>query len=148
MTAQSWINLATHRDWLMGEANRILKQGGHLVITTPNIVSLRSIVAILQGYHPMLFPSYIKPNEAGEVDPRHAREYTPREMERLFWDCGFEVTLLETGPFYAEPSPQHAWVEQLLDRYLCTQELRGEGIYIVGRKVGPVRERYPSWLYS
>ena len=23
MTAQSWINLATHRDWLMGEANRL-----------------------------------------------------------------------------------------------------------------------------
>ena len=26
--------------------------------------------------------------------------------------------------------------------------LRGDGIYGVGRKIGAVRERYPGWLYS
>jgi hypothetical protein len=58
------------------------------------------------------------------------------------------VTLLETGPFREEPKPEFAWVEHLLDRYLLSKEHRGEGIYVVGRKTGPVRERYPSWLYT
>ncbi len=134
--------------FMMQEINRVLRPGGHLVVTTPNIASLRALHGILQGYHPMLFSDYIRPNPKGEVDPRHAREYAPNELHRLFEDCGFEVTLVETGAFREGPNVAYRWVEHLLDQYLLTQGHRGEGIYIVGRKVGPVRERYPSWLYS
>ena len=132
---------------MLGEINRILKPGGHLVLTTPNLASLRSVAGILQGYHPQLFSAYIRPRN-GVVDARHAREYTPKELGRLLEDAGLEVTLLETGPFREEPKPEFAWVEHLLDRYLLSTDLRGDGIYAVGRKVRPVRERYPAWLYS
>jgi glycosyltransferase involved in cell wall biosynthesis/SAM-dependent methyltransferase len=133
---------------MMSEINRILKPGGHLVLTTPNIVSLRALSGILQGFHPMLFPAYIRPRQSGEAEARHAREYSPREMERLLHDAGFTTTLLETGPFLEEPKPELAWVEHLLDRYMLVKEHRGDGIYIVGQKTSPPRERYPSWLYS
>jgi len=133
---------------MMGEINRILKPGGHLVLTTPNIVSLRAIAGVLQGYQPGLFPSYIRPRENGHVDARHNREYTPREIADLLVNAGFEVALLETGPFLDEPRPDHGWVGHLLERYILARELRGEGIYAVGRKAGSVRERYPGWLYS
>ncbi len=132
---------------MMAEINRILKPGGHLVLTTPNIASLRALDGILQGFHPQLFSSYIRPRD-GVVDARHAREYTPQEIERLLQTAGFEVTLLETGPFREEPKPEYAWVEHLLERYMLSREHRGDGIYAVGRKTGPVRERYPEWLYS
>jgi hypothetical protein len=36
----------------------------------------------------------------------------------------------------------------LLRRYKLAENLRGEGIYALGRKTGPVRERYPGWLYT
>ncbi len=36
----------------------------------------------------------------------------------------------------------------LLRRYHLETEYRGDGIYAVGRKTGPVRDRYPDWLYS
>lgn len=132
--------------FLMCEVNRILKPGGHLVMTTPNIGSLRAISAILQGYHPGFFPQYLKPSATDEA--RHNREYTPKEVMLLFLDAGFEMTLLETGPFRDLPRPENNWIEHLLARYLLPTDLRGDGIYAVGRKVGEVKQRYPSWLYS
>ena len=133
---------------LMSEINRILKPGGHVLLTTPNVAALRGISAILQGYHPGFFHAYIKPSESGEVDARHNREYTPREMHMLLENCGFSVEKLETGEFLDEPHPEFGWVHHLLAQYRLDTELRGDGIYALGRKTGPIKERYPGWLYS
>lgn len=135
---------------MMSEINRILKPGGHVLITTPNLGSLRAISGILQGYHPGLFSAYIRPRGPGEEpDPRHNREYMAREVAMLLEDSGFEVTLIETGPFLARPEPEFTWVAQLLAHYeLPLGGLHGDGTYALGRKTGPVRERYPGWLYA
>ncbi|MEZ5354832.1 MAG: glycosyltransferase [Bryobacteraceae bacterium] len=132
--------------FLMAEVNRILKDGGTFVLTTPNIVSLRAIAAILQGFHPGFFPAYLRPEAVGEA--RHAREYTPKEIHRLLSGAGFTVEKLETGPFRDLPLPELLWVEDVLSRYNLPAELRGDGIYAVGRKTGAVQDRWPAWLYS
>jgi glycosyltransferase involved in cell wall biosynthesis/SAM-dependent methyltransferase len=141
-------HLASDPMHMMCEINRILKPGGALVLTTPNIASARAVSAILQGFHPMLFPAYIRPNPQGEGGARHNREYSPHEVKDLLENSGFEVTALETGPFREEPKPEQAWVEHLLDRYILPKEHRGEGIYAVARKRRGVRDRYPAWLYA
>jgi glycosyltransferase involved in cell wall biosynthesis/SAM-dependent methyltransferase len=134
---------------LMLEANRILKPGGHLLVTTPNIAALRSIQAVLLGYHPGFYPAYVRPGaDIGEAAPRHNREYTPREVRKLFEGSGFAIVRLETGEFRDLPHPDYAWTLHLLERYKLDAELRGDGIYALGRKTGPVKERYPEWLYS
>jgi glycosyltransferase involved in cell wall biosynthesis/SAM-dependent methyltransferase len=134
---------------LMAEINRVLKPGGHVVLTTPNIIALRAISAVLQGYHPGFYHAYIKPASPGqEVEARHNREYAPREIHSLLVDSGFDVTLLETGEFRDAPHPELGWVVHLLEHYRLSTNLRGDGIYAVGRKTGPVKNRYPEWLYS
>ena len=134
---------------MMREINRILKPGGHLVLTTPNIASLRAISGILQGYHPAFFPAYIRPRHEGEeAEARHNREYAPMEIQHLLTGSGFEVVRLETGEFLDEPHPEFAWVNHLLETYKLHQILRGDGIYALGRKTGQPAERWPTWLYS
>jgi glycosyltransferase involved in cell wall biosynthesis/SAM-dependent methyltransferase len=134
---------------MMSEINRVLKMGGHLLLTTPNLGSLRAIGAVLQGYHPSLFPAYIRPRKAGEsAEARHNREYVPMEIQHLLTDAGFEVVRLETGEFRDEPHPEHGWVRHLLERYRVHTTLRDDGIYALGRKTGPVKQRWPAWLYA
>jgi glycosyltransferase involved in cell wall biosynthesis/SAM-dependent methyltransferase len=132
---------------LMSEVNRILKPGGHFLITTPNIASIHGIAAILNRNHPGFFVAYLKPGEDGTVDARHAREYTPGEIYRLMLDGGFEIVSIETGAFGEDPHPEHDWVWDLLKKNSLATDLRGDGIYCLGRKVSGVLQRWPDWLY-
>ena len=134
---------------LMGEVNRILKPGGHLVLTTPNIASLRGISAILQGYHPGFFHCLHQAGGIGRSGrAAQSRVRAARNPANCWRYSGFEVALLETGEFRDAPHPEFAWVLHLLRRYWLETGLRGDGIYAVGRKTGPVADRYPGWLYS
>jgi glycosyltransferase involved in cell wall biosynthesis/SAM-dependent methyltransferase len=131
----------------LAEINRILKPGGCLLLSTPNVCSRRAIAAILGGYHPGFFPAFMQPRTEGRVDPRHHREYAPREMKQAFEDAGFRVDALLAGDYWSKPEPEHAWIDHLLERYELDQQLRGECLFVLGRKEGPVRDRYPGWLY-
>ncbi len=133
---------------LMSEINRVLRPDGHLLLTTPNICSLRSAGALLLGYHPGLFHQYVRPDADGEADPRHSREYAPRDIQAMYEAAGFSVEHLETGPYLARHSAEFDWVKHVMKRYQLPDHLRGDVIYAVGRKTGPVVERYPSALYT
>ena len=133
---------------LMAEINRILRPGGHLVLTTPNICSSRAAAALLLGYHPGLFHQYVQPGENGEADPRHSREYAPRDVQDMFEAAGLRVDHLDTGPYIARRSAEFEWVMHLLRRYKLSDHLREDVIYAVGKKIGDVGERFPPFLYA
>ncbi|HXJ41146.1 MAG TPA: hypothetical protein VNH18_17825, partial [Bryobacteraceae bacterium] len=69
-------------------------------------------------------------------------------VQHLITDSGFELIRLETGEFLEEPHPELGWVTHMLQHYKLSHDLRGDGIYAVGRKAGPIRNRWPSWLYA
>jgi glycosyltransferase involved in cell wall biosynthesis/SAM-dependent methyltransferase len=139
-------HLATDPMHMIAEINRILAAGGWLILSTPNIASLRSAHAVLHGYHPGLFSSYIKPGPDGSVDPRHSREYAPRELALLSEAGGFQVDLLETGDYQERQSDFEA-VRKLLASNGGSLDLRGEVIYCRARKIGLVKDRWPKELY-
>lgn len=139
-------HLASDPGHLMTEIHRILKPGGHLVLSTPNATSNRALQGILLGYHPGFFTAFTHPKHPG--DPRHAREYAAREVAILLQDFGFDVLRLETCEFDGPAPPELDWIDRLLERYGLPRALRGNDILGLGRKSGPIRERYPDWLYA
>lgn len=122
------------------EINRVLKVGGRLILTTPNIVRLQAIKKALSGEHPALYAVY---NSSGSPD-RHNREYTPWEVEALVKSAGFEIKKLITKFVWSEPD---------YDLFLLLFDLRkpllhrGDCIFLLAQKIGTPKERYPSFLY-
>jgi SAM-dependent methyltransferase len=78
--------------FMMREINRILKPGGILLLTTPNMLSWRSILDSIAGIYPMEHMKYYK--ELGF--PQHIREYSPWEVQRLCEESGFRISKLKT----------------------------------------------------
>ncbi|HUA20635.1 MAG TPA: methyltransferase domain-containing protein [Bryobacteraceae bacterium] len=130
---------------MMSEINRVLKQHGTLVLTTPNAVSLRALKSVVVGTHPNLFSKYIVPTLLPEA--RHAREYTPKELLRLFADCGFAIQHIDTTPYGPRPGV-YKWLTKLISSCKSLTRLREDCVYIVAQKINPVATRYPAWLYE
>lgn len=130
---------------MMSEIHRVLKTNGILVLTTPNAVSLRALRAVVAGIHPNLFSKYVVPTLLPET--RHAREYTPRELMRLFADAGFSIQFIDTSP-YGERPGIYRWITQAIGWAKGLSRLREDCVYVVGQKTNAVATRYPAWLYE
>lgn len=78
----------------LGEIHRILKPGGRLIVTTPNLGSLEGLWNFLvkgQAYSclPGLYPAYESVSTKGHAG--HIREYTMPEMVSFLSDAGFDI---------------------------------------------------------
>jgi SAM-dependent methyltransferase len=133
---------------MIAEANRILAPGGHLLLSTPNICALRSVAAVLKGYHPGLFSLFTIRSGGNKVDPRHAREYAPGEIQQVLEAGGFKLEHIETGSYGLERLDTWDWTIDLLKQHGLHTELRDDVTHAIGRKTGAVADRYPSWLYA
>jgi SAM-dependent methyltransferase len=68
------------------ELNRVLKWGGLVILTTPNIASAFSIKEAMAGSSPYIYGSY---NLKSRAD-RHSREYTPSDVRLILEASGFK----------------------------------------------------------
>lgn len=126
---------------VLGEINRVLKKDGLLLLTTPNIASVKSLNYLLEGNSPYVFGQYVP---GGLPTDRHNREFTAREIERLLPAAGFEVAALETRNSW--------WKDQnhALARLLGMGQsiaYRGDNIFALGRKCNTIQDRYPEEFY-
>ncbi len=125
---------------MLWESNRVLADGGYLILTTPNITSARAIEAVLVGCVPYLYPQY----NVKEAMDQHYREYAPREVSEALTAAGFTVEALETQDVWLRSNPA---IIDLLAELLISTELRGDNIFALARKTGAPVERYPAYLY-
>jgi glycosyltransferase involved in cell wall biosynthesis/SAM-dependent methyltransferase len=125
---------------MLAELNRIVKWGGLVILTTPNVTSAFSVQQALAGRSPNSGGLYNRNNPAG----RHSREYAPYDVSVVLEAAGFKVLKLFTENVWRETDEEFlAW----LDRTGAPRELRGANIYAVGRKQSEQIERYPPELY-
>jgi len=73
-------------DFFLAEIRRLLKPGGKLLISTPNIASLGRRFFLLLGRDPL---TEISPNEAGSVG--HIRYFTKKSLVRLLKKHNFKL---------------------------------------------------------
>lgn len=123
------------------EALRVLKPGGHLLITTPNVVSHRGVWKSLHATAPYSFGIFVP---SGGVYGRHNREYAPRELAMIGEAAGFETVRLQTFDVYDRHiEPEMA---QILVARGDDLGMRGENIQYLARKAG-IPKGVPEGLY-
>jgi SAM-dependent methyltransferase len=137
----------------MSEINRIMKVGGFLVLSTPNCASARSVLRILRGGNPNIYPVY----QRQPSTDRHNHEYVPWEVRELLKLNGYTLSVFKTVDVYEDQ--QFGWVWKLqikamleIGKFLTFDLIkardRGDTIFAVGRKTSGVQERYPGFLYA
>jgi glycosyltransferase involved in cell wall biosynthesis/SAM-dependent methyltransferase len=125
-------HLALDPHFFLCQAARVLRPGGHIILTTPNVGSHRGVQKMLNRQSPYSFGIFVP---TGGVYGRHNREYTPREVEALAHGAGFETHYLGTVDVYedhVDPSTAALMIAREDELHL-----RGENIVFVGRKAGP-----------
>lgn len=121
----------------LAELSRVLKPGGFLLLTTPNLASWVALHNLINHASPYLYGVFIR---QGDTD-RHNREYTVDEVGKLVTAAGFGVERLAGIPAY--PSHDHLPAIPGVD-----PRDRGDTTFCLCRKEGPVVDRYPDWLYT
>ena len=130
------------------EARRLLTEGGYLLVTTPNVGSVTSVVKVLNGHdNPQIYYLYTRPAEGGAPEIGHMREYTVHELGAAVRAAGFEVLQLFTTFMPALSS--HLPFLKFLEENGFDPENRGQQSWClaVKRAALPV-DRYPFFLYT
>jgi ubiquinone/menaquinone biosynthesis C-methylase UbiE len=125
---------------MLAEVNRVIKDDGTLILTTPNVASSRGVWKILRGYEPYFYMQY----RHGATLYRHNYEYSLPTLRRVLSDSGF-IGKMWTEDTFEEPV--YADIEAL--RAIgYKMDLIGDNIFAVVWKSSPVMQRYSEAIYA
>lgn len=82
-------------DFFLEEAIRVLKPGGKLILTTPNIAAAGDRLRLLFGIRPSAIENRVLPKSSG-----HIRAFTYSDLHMLIKDVGFRRIKITGRDFY------------------------------------------------
>ncbi|MGK5632285.1 class I SAM-dependent methyltransferase [Streptomyces sp. URMC 123] len=103
-------------DGALDELRRVLRPGGHLMLSTPNLAAWYNRGLLLAGVQPVFSEVSLRAvhGRPGNQVVGHLRLYTARALRSFLEASGFRVVTVAGAPFHGVPRPLRA-----LDRALC-----------------------------
>ncbi len=123
------------------ELNRITKENGRLIVTTPNVASAENIFRILWRQVPNPYYYY----RSGRHSDRHNLEYGPDLLKQSMECAGFAVERIWTKNCWTQERPE---IIEMIKANGFPTELREDNLFIQGVKVSEPHERFPKFLYD
>ncbi|MGW3136627.1 class I SAM-dependent methyltransferase [Streptomyces sp. NPDC001139] len=105
-------------DAALDEIRRVLRPGGHLMLSTPNLAAWYNRGLLLAGVQPVFSEVSLRGihGRPGTEVVGHLRLYTARALREFVAASGFEVVRLAGAPFHGVPRPLRP-----LDRLACSR---------------------------
>lgn len=103
------------------EAFRILKPGGILFLTTPNVCGYRAITNVLKGIHPYTYEL-------------HAREMSPLDIKKFLTKSGFIIDRIRTERVWHWYDINFDHINMLLSQFGYSTDDREDCIFILASK--------------
>lgn len=123
------------------EIHRVLRPGGVLVLTTPNVARLDNAISLVEGIN--MYDPYSGFGPYG----RHNREYTRDELQRLLEFAGFEVERSFTADGHQSTAAARRHYGAVMPLVAERMPDLGHYLFFRARATGQPREGLPSFLF-
>lgn len=126
---------------VLREIKRVLKPGGTLIVTTPNVARLENITRLIAGVN--IYDPYSGYGPYG----RHNREYNRHELVTLCQFEGFDVTEHFTADVHENRAAAYADLNLLKEKLEFRKGDLGQYLFLKATNTTCTAEKVPSWLY-
>jgi ubiquinone/menaquinone biosynthesis C-methylase UbiE len=127
--------------FMLAEVNRVLKPGGKMILTTPNITNSRAIWKILRGIEPYFYMQYHKDRSPY----RHNFEHSVDTVGALLSGAGFSYEIWTEDTF---ENPVTEDIDRLINAgFKLKMDRLGDNMFAVATKVSDVVDRHPGRIY-
>ncbi|MDD4929084.1 MAG: methyltransferase domain-containing protein [Gallionella sp.] len=126
---------------VLREIKRVLKPGGTLIVTTPNVARLENVTRLIAGEN--IYDPYSGYGPYG----RHNREYNRHELVTLLQFEGFDVTNHFTADVHENRAAAYADLDYLKEKLEFRKNDLGQYLFLKAINTPRAAEKLPSWLY-